>query len=198
MPRPRTFDTDSAVDACVEEFWDHSYATTSTDDLCRSTGLSRSSLYNAFGSKRDLYLRSLQSYNRGKAEQRATQLAATEQLTGAEALAAFATAVLADQWTDEHRRACLGINGCIEVGPHDGEITTALERNAADFDEAIRGLVARGQLDGSLDATRPSHDLAWLVHATLDGLQVRGRVHADRADVDRCVQTLLALLRPRT
>ncbi|MDN5668555.1 MAG: TetR/AcrR family transcriptional regulator [Renibacterium salmoninarum] len=51
MARPRKFDHDATLDAIVDEFWGSSYAATSTEDLCARTGLSRSSLYNAFQSK---------------------------------------------------------------------------------------------------------------------------------------------------
>lgn len=197
MPRPRTFDTDTAVEQCVEPFWDGSYATTSTDDLCQSTGLSRSSLYNAFGSKRGLYLRVLRSYDEQRAAEREELLARDPDATGAQALLTFMRAVLDTQWADEDRRACLGINACVGVDPQDEEIRGELERNAVSFGGVIGQLIARGQRDGSLDDHRPAADLAWLVHATLDGLQVRSRVHPDRAAIDRCLQTLLDQLRPR-
>lgn len=198
MPRPRTFDTDTAVEQCVEQFWDGSYATTSTDDLCQSTGLSRSSLYNAFGSKRDLYLRVLRSYDEQRTAEREELLAQDPDASGADALLTFTRAVLDNQWADEHRRACLGINACVGVDPSDEEMRTELERNAESFGGVIAQLIARGQRDGSIDARRPATDLAWLVHATLDGLQVRSRVHPDRAGIDRCLDTLLDQLRPRT
>ncbi|WP_420113941.1 TetR/AcrR family transcriptional regulator [Pseudactinotalea sp.] len=195
MPRPRSLDTDTAVGACVEQFWDSTYASTSTDELCESTGLSRSSLYNAFGSKRDLYLLALERYSNDRAAERAELTEAAG--SGADALRGFMRAVLDTQWQDPDRRACLGINGCIETGPHDGEITRALERGAVDFHETIAALVARGQLDGSIDDRRTASELAWLIHTMLDGLQVRGRVHPDRADIDRCLATVMALLEPR-
>lgn len=194
VPRPRAFDTDRVVGACVEQFWDSSYASTSTEELCESTGLSRSSLYNAFGSKRDLYLRAIERYSADRATERSGFAERAE--SGAAALGAFMRAVLDDQWRDPDRRACLGINACIEIGPHDGEITRALERNAAEFDETITVLLVRGQGDGTIDDRRTPTELAWLIHTMLDGLQVRGRVHADRAEIDRCLETLLGLLAP--
>ena len=43
-------------------FWSKGYEAASLDDLCKVTGLSRSSLYATFGSKRDLLLRSVDRY----------------------------------------------------------------------------------------------------------------------------------------
>ena len=55
MPRIREFETDDAVVAARSVFWEHGYEQTSVPALERATGLGRSSLYQAFGSKRGLF-----------------------------------------------------------------------------------------------------------------------------------------------
>src|SRR5947208_1201900 len=62
MSRPRTFDEDHAVDAAMRVFWTSGYEATSTQDLCKATGLGRSSIYNTFSSKRELFDRALRQY----------------------------------------------------------------------------------------------------------------------------------------
>jgi len=62
MARPREFDIDAALDRAMNAFWARGYETTSLDELCKVTGLSRSSFYATFGSKRDLLLRSVDRY----------------------------------------------------------------------------------------------------------------------------------------
>lgn len=62
MARPREFDADIALDRATDVFWAKGYEATSLDDLCEATGLSRSSLYAAFGTKRDLLLQSVDRY----------------------------------------------------------------------------------------------------------------------------------------
>ena len=57
MARERGFDDGSAVRAACELFWAQGYERTSLADLQRTTGLSRSSLYAAYGSKRGLFER---------------------------------------------------------------------------------------------------------------------------------------------
>src|SRR5260370_7007513 len=46
----------------MDVVWSKGYEATSPDDLCGATGLSRSSLYATFGSKRELLLQTVDRY----------------------------------------------------------------------------------------------------------------------------------------
>jgi TetR/AcrR family transcriptional repressor of nem operon len=60
--RPRSFDDDTVVGAAMELFWRWGYAGVSVPDLSAATGLSSSSLYNAYGSKLQLFEAALDRY----------------------------------------------------------------------------------------------------------------------------------------
>jgi len=62
MGRTLAFDRDTAVRAAREVFWHFGYAEASLPALEEATGLSRSSIYNSFGSKRGLFDAAVQSY----------------------------------------------------------------------------------------------------------------------------------------
>ena len=62
MARPREFDLDNTLERAMQAFWAKGYEATSLDDLCSATKLGRSSLYAAFGDKRNLYLHVLDRY----------------------------------------------------------------------------------------------------------------------------------------
>ena len=62
MARPREFDEASAIHRAMHAFWDGGYEGTSTQPFCEATGLGRSSIYNTFNSKRELFDRTLQHY----------------------------------------------------------------------------------------------------------------------------------------
>lgn len=62
MGRPRSFDEATAVGLAARVFAASGYEGTSVDDLVRGLGIHRGSLYQAFGSKRALYLRVLREH----------------------------------------------------------------------------------------------------------------------------------------
>ena len=59
MARPRAFDVQAAITTAGEVFARPGYSATSIDDLVNALGLHRRSLYQAFGSKRGLFLAAL-------------------------------------------------------------------------------------------------------------------------------------------
>lgn len=192
MNRPREFDEAVTLGELMGEFWDHGYHATSTDDLCRRTGLSRSSLYNTYGKKRDCYLQTLECYSKQSSAR--SQEVLDGELNGRDSLRAFMISVLDRQWDDAHRRVCLMINASVEVRSSDEGVHDALQRNAESFRSALLELVQRGQRDGSVTTARTAEALAFALHASLDGLQIQGRIVDDRTMINEAVDTLLALL----
>ena len=63
MARPREFDIDEAVSAAMNAFWEKGYEGTSLHDLLDAMQITRGSLYKAFGSKKELFLRALAAYD---------------------------------------------------------------------------------------------------------------------------------------
>lgn len=54
--RPREFDAEAVLSCAMDMFWRDGFAHCSIAQVSAATGLSSSSVYNAFGSKHDLYL----------------------------------------------------------------------------------------------------------------------------------------------
>jgi AcrR family transcriptional regulator len=60
--RPRAFDETAVLDTAVDVFWRSGYAHASIADISAATGLAPSSLYNAYGSKLELFACALDRY----------------------------------------------------------------------------------------------------------------------------------------
>lgn len=60
--RPRSFDSAKALEKALGLFWERGYLGTTYADLCQATGLSKPSLYAAFGNKEATFLAALALY----------------------------------------------------------------------------------------------------------------------------------------
>ena len=193
MARPRGFDTDWALERVTGVFWARGFERASLDDLCAATGLNRSSLYAAFGGKRDLYLRALARYEEGSAARIAAALARRPLRAG---LAAFLGALIDSIVQGPGRRGCFIGNCAAELARLDrgaaGRVRRSLDRIEACFRDGLEKARARGDLPRGADSVA----LARFLTASVQGLRLVGKSNPDRAALEdvaavmlRCVET---------
>ncbi|MEN8374760.1 MAG: TetR/AcrR family transcriptional regulator [Gemmatimonadota bacterium] len=153
MARPKAFDEDTALEAAAQLFWSYGYDGTSVAELEAGMGMGRQSIYNAFGDKHALFLRSLQWY----AEQNRGEFLSLLLAPGAglEAIRAYFRRVLDFVAPVEERRGCMIANSILEVGESDAPIARVCRANQdgviGAFEHALRNAVADGDLPASLD-----------------------------------------------
>lgn len=176
MARPRKFEEDRAVEAAMRAFWRVGYEATSTEDLCAATGLGRSSIYNAFSSKHELFEQALRRYM----AQRTGAL--LELLDGDRPIREKLRVVLwwAVDPTPDDPLGCLVVNSIVELAPHDPPIAALLRRDQEQRLTALRTAIAAGQRAGEIAPDRDPLALAHFVVATIQGMQVAARAGADR------------------
>ncbi|MFF2809007.1 TetR/AcrR family transcriptional regulator [Streptomyces sp. NPDC058000] len=208
MARPRKFDEGRAVDAAMEAFWAAGYEATSTQDLCDATGLGRSSIYNTFKSKHDLFERALARYMEHKNAELAELLGSgsdsdsdTGTGTGTEAdtptarqmLRAVLQRIIDEEFTRHpDGRGCLVVNTAIEVSSHDPSVAATLERDYGVRLEMIRGVIESGQRDGDIASDKDARTLAHLLIASVGGIRVSARAGVGRAALEGVADATLA------
>lgn len=143
MARPREFDEDSVIEAIKDVFWRNGYAGTSYADLIAASGLHKGSLYAAFGDKRALYLRALQSYDAHEVAGAVGLLSGGDgaRTTGRKRIEALLNAVIDAVVIDNDRRGCLLCNASVDQAPHNKNVEDAvsngLERLQSAFEAAL-------------------------------------------------------------
>jgi AcrR family transcriptional regulator len=138
MGRPREFSLETALGTAKQLFWERGYAGTSLADLETSTGLTRSSLYQAFGSKEALFAQVLALY----IETFVDPLLAGMERPGAEPgdiqdfFHELGNLFLDD--TALARRGCLWVNTIAEFSGRDPNV----DSRAAEYEQRLRGAFA--------------------------------------------------------
>ncbi|OGA90343.1 MAG: hypothetical protein A3G27_12015 [Betaproteobacteria bacterium RIFCSPLOWO2_12_FULL_66_14] len=194
MARPREFDMDAALEHAMQTFWVKGYESTSLDDLCEATGLGRSSVYAAFGSKHDLYLDALERYEARAAAYVAAALA--RPLAIREALAAFLSRIIDDIVAGPGRRGCLIGNCAAELSRHDREAAARVRRSLDRIQATFRDALARAQARGEIPESSDVVALARFLTAGIQGLRLVGKANPDRATLDDIAAVMLRCLGP--
>lgn len=190
--RPRAFDKAAVKAAAVEAFWTNGFAGVSLDDLTAKTGVARPSLAAAFGSKRDLYLASVESF--------VGQLGVAAQavLTGAKPLAeeltAFYEGALQVYVSGKVPRGCLAICTLPAEAAHDEEIRKALKTIIEGSDAALRARFELAQRKREIKASADTAVLAQLAASLLFSLAVRSRAGISKRELKAMIQGGAALL----
>ncbi|POX35961.1 TetR family transcriptional regulator [Streptomyces sp. Ru73] len=198
MARPRLFDEERALDAAMRTFWANGYEATSTQDLCDATGLGRSSIYNTFRSKHDLFTRSLARYI-DTMTTRQLALLEDEERPPLDRIRALFTVIIADDMgnrSDGRSPGCLTVNTTVELAGKDSEAARMLARDTERRLTALRAVIEAGQRDGAIATTRGPDALARFVNAVIGGMRVSGQGGADRAALESIAETALTALTP--
>ena len=181
MSRNREFDIDIALDQALNAFWLKGYAATSMTDLMAAMGLSKSSFYQCFGSKRAALLAALSRYSMRELAE--TQLHFNAAGPVAPLLAAWVRhSVDTGACRPSQRCGCLIVNVAVELAPHDREIEDAVRFHLDKLADFLADVIQRGHADGSVQQRFEPAQSADMLLNLVAGLQVlaKGGVETQR------------------
>ncbi|MEU9040959.1 MULTISPECIES: TetR/AcrR family transcriptional regulator [unclassified Kitasatospora] len=189
MGRPKSFEPDVVIAQAMETFWTKGYADTSPADLAEATGIGKGSLYHSFGSKRELFARALDLYDRTAAE--VTEEFLARPGTTKERIRAYFVLLVDMDLDGPVRRGCLAQNTVSELGRRDEQATRAVRR----MEERMIGLftarLQQGQRDGDIDRALDARAQALFLQTALAGLRVMAKTF-DRPVLHQIIDTTLA------
>jgi len=192
LARPREFDEAQALEGALNLFWRHGYEAASLEQLLTATGLSKSSLYQTFGNKAELFAAALRSYQDGQAADISHYLASDKDPRRAfkRLLEAFTRAAPPDRkaW------GCLTCNTAVELAPHDEAIARLVADHHRRLEAIFAEAVIRGQQDGTIRRSLDPRSFASFLVAALSGLQVLARSGADPRRIAAAARMTLSVL----
>lgn len=190
--RPLEFDPDKALDAAVEVFWGRGYEATSITDLLEAMELSKSSLYQAFGSKQQLFERCLARYSDGLSTRMRTALG--EGTSGRRFIEETFMAVARTAQRPDGARGCLIANSASELGQREPALAAPVADGLGRFTRIFTDAVTRAQAAGEIPAEADPRALASYLVACMNGLRTVIKAGADRRSAKGTVKLMLRAL----
>ncbi len=193
MARPREFDHAEVLRKAMHVFWAKGFEGTSVADLTAAMGLSRSSLYEAFGDKDDLFKAALASYL---------------EFTGRKRTAVLASAASVPQGMTDLLRGtinfildgglpggCFFTNTATALGTLTEPVHAMLERHLGEMEDDFCHFFERGLLRGEIGRDKDPRALARFFVGVLRGMTVVASIRKDRRELEDIAAVSLAALR---
>lgn len=184
------FDREAAIDAAMHEIWRHGYEAASVNSLSEKLGITRSSFYNAFGSREELFSLVLDRYLSSIPEGELFTATAETQL--APLLTRVFRAACARLAKDPENRGCLAANCLAELLPADNPSGAAMAQLAHQtfdqLDQLVTWAVRRGELADNTDI----RGTALALHSAIMGLNLQSKFMQSERDLWRSASVALS------
>lgn len=187
--RPREFDREQALEAAMRVFWQHGYEGASLTELTEAMGISRPSLYAAFGDKAELFRETLACYSSGPGNYMAEALA---QPTARAVVEALLRGNLCMNSDSSNPKGCLLIQAAFTGSEDCACARKELDKLREDGMAHLRERFERAKAEGDLPPATSPAALAQYVYCLLSGMSVQAASGVSGEELNRVVDLALA------
>ncbi|QYN37004.1 TetR/AcrR family transcriptional regulator [Pseudonocardia sp. DSM 110487] len=193
--RPRGFDAEEALERALIVFWRQGYDGASLTDLTEAMGITRPSMYAAFGNKEELFRKVLDRYTEGPGGYVARAL---EEPTARAVAAALLNGTVRATTRPGYPTGCLSVQGALATGDpgcRARDVLTAWRNYAGScIADRFRRAVAEGDLPPGTDPDRLARYVATLSY----GISVQAASGVGRDELQQVADTTLLNWPPAT
>lgn len=192
MPRIRTFDEKEILTKAMELFWEKGFHATSVQDLVKHLGVSRSSLYEVFKDKKNLYDQALDLYqetNLTRIRSFLNSFASTK-----DGIRALFKSAIQETVTDEKHRGCFVVNTTTELIPGNFGMQERVLQNKKNFEALMSAYLEQGVQNGEIDTNKDLKAIASFLFTLYSGLRVVGKIDQNPTNLELIVNQGLAIL----
>ncbi len=188
----KQFDPQEALGKAMKLFWAKGYAATGLAELQEQMGIGRKSLYDTFGNKRQLFIKTLQLYSDSVVRRIFRELNMEGSPLGNVRRLMRA---LQEQHSMPESMGCLLGVSMAQFRTNDAEMAKVLRHHIERIEQAFYKTFKRAQDVGELDENTNIRDLARLFMGIAQGLALIGRVQDAPAVPRSIVNAALTMLK---
>lgn len=193
MPWEKSFDEDEAVGKAMKVFWEKGFEPASMANLIAGTGITRGSLYNAFGGKEQLFVKALLKYDKDNRRALLAELEAMDDPI--RAIAALFDGIVAETVADPEKKGCFLVNTAAEIATHGEEVNRIIRNGLRELEAFLRRSLEVAQVRKQIPASLDPEATAKGLMAMIVGIRVLGRGVFDEAALKEIAAQAQRLLR---
>ncbi|MEW7278896.1 TetR/AcrR family transcriptional regulator [Aquimarina sp. 2201CG1-2-11] len=192
MPKTETFNREHVLEKATEVFHKKGYNGTSMQDLVDATSLNRSSIYNSFGNKLNMFIEVLSYYQQLNNSDFNQGL--SKSYNASEAIKIIFNINLSRILNDNDRKGCLIVNCKSEMTNQEPLITSFMEKHQDRMVAVLEDIVSKGQMEKVFNEEQTANQYALYLFTAIQGLQMTGILNKSKEDLTNLINTILKVL----
>ncbi len=178
--RPRIFDMDEALDKALEIFWKRGYEGASIAELTETLGITKPSLYTAFGNKEELFKKALSRYAAGPVAFVSNIVNEPTARKVAESFLFKSAEFLTDA---SHPQGCMIVQGALSSGESTDIVKNILINYRDSYENLLAVRFQKAIVDGDLSSEDDSKVLAKYLATLHQGMSVQATSGATKKEL---------------
>lgn len=190
MGRSKEFEESVVLQKAMELFWKQGYEKTSLSDLVEHMGIHRRSLYDTFGDKHTLFLKTIDFFGEFIKSRLISETSRAE--TAKQAIQFIFDFMI--EGNGDRPLGCLFVNSATEMAPRDKDVNKKTKEAFMQTEHFLAELIRKGQQTGEFTCDYDAEVLAEALNNTLIGIRVLSRTSASKEKLHRIADFSLAML----
>jgi TetR/AcrR family transcriptional repressor of nem operon len=191
MPRIKKFDKEKVLEAASSVFQNNGYNGASIDELLTATGLSRSSLYDTFTGKHNLYIQSLEFYkNKNSAQIKNIN---NNNNNGLEKIETLFNRVVSHLKNNPNDNGCLLVNAAAEMSKQCFKTAQLICNDKIEIQSIFNEWITDAQKEKLITNDKAVESYSQFLYNALCGLRVLSQSGASEKELYNVVKITLKI-----
>ncbi|MFX3616476.1 MAG: TetR/AcrR family transcriptional regulator [Sporolactobacillus sp.] len=191
MTRTRDFDRQKVLEKAMLVFWRKGVDEASIADLLKEMKISRSSMYEAFGSKDKLLLEAIQCYmDDREAEREVLRDSGDVRLS----IRRYFENHIERVFDENEPDGCLITNTAASIDHQSALVQQAVETNSKDIAAALTSLLEKGKASGQISPQIDSKKWAFLLLNLHHSINIISKIDQKKDDFTQMIELIISLL----
>lgn len=191
--RTKSFEQAEILDKAIEIFRKNGYNATSMQDLVDNLGLNRSSIYDTFGNKKNLYFQALNLYKKNQNEYLMDLISNSESLI--EAVQHLFQIIIDDTCSDNSKQGCFILNSCMEMANADDDIAKVIDNNFIELHKTMSKRIEKAIANNEIKIDTDANALSLFIFNTTNGLRVMQKAGMTAEAMQEVVRVAMSIFK---
>lgn len=194
MGRKKHFVPNRVIDKAIGVFMSRGFEATSVKDLVDATGVLPGSLYNAFGSKKQLFETALDRFDAISPFHGLLDQAERDNVSPRETIGMLFAGMVDPNRPQDGFESCLITSAAAELGKGNRELARRLQASFEQMELRLCELVRRGQATGEIASAKHPQDLGRFLFSVLQGMTLLVKLNDDRSRLAGAAEVAMTAL----